>query len=73
MFTVEDLGENFPFEAVNERPKSEQKPAEVAPSFTGEQPVMAVSYTHLRAHETVLDLVCRLLLEKKNNKSNIVY
>mgnify|MGYP003381537123 CR=1 FL=1 len=31
---------------------------------------MPVSYTHLRAHETVLDLVCRLLLEKKkiNNK-----
>ena len=28
---------------------------------------MSVSYTHLRAHETVLDLVCRLLLEKKNN------
>ena len=28
----------------------------------------AVSYTHLRAHETVLDLVCRLLLEKKNKK-----
>ena len=25
----------------------------------------AVSYTHLRAHETVLDLVCRLLLETK--------
>ena len=34
----------------------------------------AVSYTHLRAHETVLDLVCRLLLEKKtkiiNNKQH---
>ena len=30
--------------------------------------VNTVSYTHLRAHETVLDLVCRLLLEKKNNK-----
>eukprot|EP00657_Telonema_sp_P-1_P003389 TRINITY_DN18194_c0_g1_i1.p1 TRINITY_DN18194_c0_g1~~TRINITY_DN18194_c0_g1_i1.p1 ORF type:complete len:102 (+),score=59.56 TRINITY_DN18194_c0_g1_i1:138-443(+) len=29
---------------------------------------LAVSYTHLRAHETVLDLVCRLLLEKKKNK-----
>ena len=30
-----------------------------------------VSYTHLRAHETVLDLVCRLLLEqKKKNKEN---
>ena len=27
-----------------------------------------VSYTHLRAHETVLDLVCRLLLEKKHQK-----
>ena len=27
--------------------------------------VISVSYTHLRAHETVLDLVCRLLLEKK--------
>ena len=30
--------------------------------------VLAVSYTHLRAHETVLDLVCRLLLEKKKKK-----
>ena len=29
----------------------------------------AVSYTHLRAHETVLDLVCRLLLEKKKKYS----
>src|SRR5665811_2558549 len=29
-----------------------------------------VSYTHLRAHETVLDLVCRLLLEKKKKKTN---
>ena len=29
----------------------------------------AVSYTHLRAHETVLDLVCRLLLEKKNKRT----
>ena len=29
--------------------------------------IEAVSYTHLRAHETVLDLVCRLLLEKKKN------
>ena len=28
----------------------------------------AVSYTHLRAHETVLDLVCRLLLEKKTRR-----
>ena len=31
----------------------------------------AVSYTHLRAHETVLDLVCRLLLEKKTYTSHV--
>ena len=29
-----------------------------------------VSYTHLRAHETRHDLVCRLLLEKKKNKES---
>src|SRR5450759_528355 len=28
----------------------------------------SVSYTHLRAHETRHDLVCRLLLEKKKKK-----
>ena len=39
----------------------------------------SVSYTHLRAHETVLDLVCRLLLEKKQitkkkkNKQSHIY
>eukprot|EP00657_Telonema_sp_P-1_P004290 TRINITY_DN19931_c0_g1_i1.p1 TRINITY_DN19931_c0_g1~~TRINITY_DN19931_c0_g1_i1.p1 ORF type:complete len:105 (+),score=33.75 TRINITY_DN19931_c0_g1_i1:201-515(+) len=31
----------------------------------------AVSYTHLRAHETVLDLVCRLLLEKKKTTTTV--
>ena len=31
-----------------------------------------VSYTHLRAHETVLDLVCRLLLEKKKHLNHLV-
>eukprot|EP00658_Telonema_sp_P-2_P022704 TRINITY_DN1907_c0_g1_i4.p1 TRINITY_DN1907_c0_g1~~TRINITY_DN1907_c0_g1_i4.p1 ORF type:complete len:105 (-),score=29.42 TRINITY_DN1907_c0_g1_i4:32-346(-) len=30
----------------------------------------AVSYTHLRAHETPEHLVCRLLLEKKKKKIN---
>eukprot|EP00831_Metopus_contortus_P047449 TRINITY_DN3829_c0_g1_i2.p2 TRINITY_DN3829_c0_g1~~TRINITY_DN3829_c0_g1_i2.p2 ORF type:complete len:154 (-),score=26.82 TRINITY_DN3829_c0_g1_i2:51-512(-) len=33
-------------------------------SLHSEGPI-AVSYTHLRAHETSLHLVCRLLLEKK--------
>ena len=30
------------------------------------QGFVAVSYTHLRAHETVLDLVCRLPLATQN-------
>ena len=30
-----------------------------------------VSYTHLRAHETVLDLVCRLLLENTHTDHNL--
>src|SRR5665648_1183140 len=32
--------------------------------------VKTVSYTHLRAHETRHDLVCRLLLEKKKQQKN---
>ena len=36
----------------------------------GQLSLDAVSYTHLRAHETVLDLVCRLLLEKKKNRQH---
>ena len=36
------------------------------------QSLTAVSYTHLRAHETVLDLVCRLLLEKKKKQIIII-
>ena len=31
--------------------------------------VIAVSYTHLRAHETGRNLVCRLLLEKKKTNN----
>ena len=30
---------------------------------------VSVSYTHLRAHETEADLVCRLLLEKKKRRT----
>ena len=32
--------------------------------------IIAVSYTHLRAHETDSYLVCRLLLEKKQTRYN---
>ena len=50
-----------------------RKRAEAVKKFLASKGVVAdkletagsVSYTHLRAHETVLDLVCRLLLEKK--------
>eukprot|EP00831_Metopus_contortus_P040028 TRINITY_DN31345_c0_g1_i2.p3 TRINITY_DN31345_c0_g1~~TRINITY_DN31345_c0_g1_i2.p3 ORF type:complete len:127 (-),score=10.94 TRINITY_DN31345_c0_g1_i2:7-387(-) len=34
------------------------------------QGIAPVSYTHLRAHETSLHLVCRLLLEKKKITNN---
>ena len=37
--------------------------------LTGLDTRSSVSYTHLRAHETRGNLVCRLLLEKKNNFS----
>eukprot|EP00828_Plagiopyla_frontata_P024951 TRINITY_DN31883_c0_g1_i1.p1 TRINITY_DN31883_c0_g1~~TRINITY_DN31883_c0_g1_i1.p1 ORF type:complete len:170 (-),score=44.15 TRINITY_DN31883_c0_g1_i1:3-473(-) len=32
--------------------------------------ISTVSYTHLRAHETGRNLVCRLLLEKKKNQQS---
>ena len=44
-------------ETTEPKNKSELKPALLQ--------LLPVSYTHLRAHETEADLVCRLLLEKK--------
>ena len=41
----------------------------VLPRYGEQRRYESVSYTHLRAHETVLDLVCRLLLEKKKKQS----
>eukprot|EP00658_Telonema_sp_P-2_P030985 TRINITY_DN23290_c0_g1_i9.p1 TRINITY_DN23290_c0_g1~~TRINITY_DN23290_c0_g1_i9.p1 ORF type:complete len:908 (-),score=217.58 TRINITY_DN23290_c0_g1_i9:48-2771(-) len=43
-----------------------QRATEVSPRCI----ITAVSYTHLRAHETPEHLVCRLLLEKKKKNSN---
>ncbi|WP_460381667.1 hypothetical protein, partial [Staphylococcus aureus] len=34
--------------------------------------IYTVSYTHLRAHETTLHLVCRLLLEKTKRPSRFL-
>src|SRR5450759_5937644 len=54
----------------HDRPQIPQSSAE-----PGNQGVLMtqtpVSYTHLRAHETRHDLVCRLLLEKKKKKKKI--
>jgi len=49
-----------PFAANPYRYRVVFKPAALVPDI-------AVSYTHLRAHETGRNLVCRLLLEKKKN------
>src|SRR5665811_2018768 len=53
------------------RDRDKAKPAQILEKIIGGKIAKIVnentpvSYTHLRAHETVLDLVCRLLLEKK--------
>src|SRR5450756_126751 len=52
-------------------PEAERHMGAVAVRHTGTpagRRTEAVSYTHLRAHETRHDLVCRLLLEKKKKK-----
>src|SRR5664280_3395750 len=49
------------------KPEQEERLETLLGEF-GLNKIRAVSYTHLRAHETVLDLVCRLLLEKKKKK-----
>src|SRR5665648_892022 len=46
----------------------EKSPNSRIPSLNRNRQIRAVSYTHLRAHETRHDLVCRLLLEKKKKK-----
>ena len=58
MTAMDACGVDPMFYACRERGKDEFLPWDIVD--------MAVSYTHLRAPETVLDLVCRLLLAKKN-------
>src|SRR5674476_1559148 len=61
MYKWEDIRKYFPPERVAE---IRAKILELRKSgkYTDREPV---SYTHLRAHETGRNLVCRLLLEKK--------
>ena len=51
---------------INEiRDRTQDAASRYATALADSESLETVSYTHLRAHETVLDLVCRLLLEKK--------
>ena len=45
----------------------------LAKFFQEETEEKPVSYTHLRAHETGRNLVCRLLLEKKKKEQHKIY
>ena len=45
-------------------------PADPSAGETQQPNPIAVSYTHLRAHETPEHLVCRLLLEKKKKRTH---
>ena len=58
--------EGFLLSASDEQPEAAARHVSQKP-ITEHDEVDPVSYTHLRAHETVLDLVCRLLLENKQH------
>ena len=66
-------GSIYPYNFITAKPAGTSL-AQVASLIKEERSVpdaeVAVSYTHLRAHETPEHLVCRLLLEKK--KKNII-
>ena len=55
-----DIGGQMGYEDIQTYTATRIDPDDPQPS--GEFPLTAVSYTHLRAHETSLHLVCRLLL-----------
>ena len=62
------LGMKFSY-AVQEQPRGLADAFIIGADFIGKNNVaLPAPYTHLRAPETVLDLVCRLLLEKKKKK-----
>ena len=64
---AEIVEENSYFVIANEKMQQYEPQREDGTSYyiSSYEPV---SYTHLRAHETRHDLVCRLLLEKKKHK-----
>ena len=50
---------------ITEIPIIRIRPNKAQPRKQFDEASLTVSYTHLRAHETGRNLVCRLLLEKK--------
>ena len=57
-------------EATARRAREAFDAVELVPKVLSPTPnISPVSYTHLRAHETKANLVCRLLLEKKKDDS----
>ena len=54
--------------STRKRASIDGKAVRAARDFYGRVRAIPVSYTHLRAHETEADLVCRLLLEKKKTE-----
>ena len=64
---MQEYNANKGKDANTEKP---QKPPQKMLFIPANNSATAVSYTHLRAHETVLDLVCRLLLEKKKKTTH---
>ena len=60
---LKNIGDNFEADEPLVEIETDKITVEVPAPHAGS--LKAVSYTHLRAHETREDLVCRLLLEKK--------
>ena len=71
-FEEQSDAERYAMMLETENDEGSVEPVEVDPDLAIKTCIVkgvnyAVSYTHLRAHETLMNLVCRLLLEKKNH------